>query len=295
MTISRDVAAAIEQRLREMAEKGLTRHEAAEITGWGYPAVHRYAKRFGIEFAKRYRIHPREAARIDIRADEFERRYRNGETLAAIGADFGITRERVRQVLALKKGMDGTDGGLFVRANRKRSELDTARDQAARARWGCSHAEYKALLAIGKDMQAQGICRERTPVGAYRAQKANAARRSIGWALTLWQWWTIWQESGRWEERGRGHGYMMCRKGDSGPYSADNVFIAPGHHNVSCQHARTNPLPIGVSESRPGKFTAQITIGGKRSYLGVYPTPEQAHQAYLSALTELSLSKKVAS
>lgn len=294
MSISADINAAIEQRMREMAAAGMTRHEAAEATGWGYGAVHRYAKKFGVEFAKKYRLSPRVKSRIDERADEFERRYRSGETLAAIGADHGLTRERVRQVLALKKGMDATDGGASVKAARRRGEVDNRRESEAWAKWGCSRADHAKLVAIGKKMMAEGVDRSRTPTGAYRQQKVSARARGIAWGLTLWQWWTIWQDSGRWEERGRGHGYMMCRKGDAGGYTVDNVFIATGRHNSSCQGLHTNRLPTGVSESRPGRFTAKIMIAGKTTHLGIFPTPEQAHAAYLTALADLSQGRKSA-
>lgn len=288
MSVTTDINAAIEHRLRDMAASGMTRHEAAEATGWGYAAIHRYAQKFGIEFAKKYRLAPAAKSRLDARADEFERRYRNGETLAAIGADHGITRERVRQVLSLHKGVDSTDGGAFVRATRKRAKVDNRREAEAWAKWGCSRADYLALQQMGKELTAKGVGRERQPIGAFIAQKRSAHTRGIAWGLTLWQWWTIWQESGRWEERGRGSGYMMCRKGDAGGYTVDNVFIATGRHNGSCQGSSTNRLPMGVSESRPGRFTARIMISGKMRYLGIFPTPEQAHSAYLTALADLS-------
>jgi hypothetical protein len=291
MSVSDDISAAIEQRMREMAAAGMTRHEAAEATGWGYGAVHRYAKKFGIEFAKMYRLSPAVKSRIDERADDFERRFRNGETLAAIGAEYGLTRERVRQVLVLRKGIDRTDGGAFARANQKRAKVDSRREGEAWAKWGCSRADYLSLLQMGKDLSAKGVSRERQPIGAFIAQKRTAKMRGIAWGLTLWQWWTIWQESGRWEERGRGSGYMMCRKGDAGGYTADNVFIATGRHNSSCQSNRENRPPTGVSEIRPGRYTAVIMIDGKTRRLGIYPTPEQAHAAYLTALADFSLGR----
>lgn len=288
MTVSADINAAIEQRIRDMAAAGMTRHEAAEATGWGYAAIHRYAHRFGVEFAKTRRVSPSVKDRFDARADEFERRYRNGETLAAIGADHGVTRERVRQVLSLTKGISATDGGQFVVACRRRAGVDTRREKEAWAKWGCSRDDYQALLRMGKELTAKGVSRERQPIGAFIMQKSSARRRGIAWGLTLWQWWTIWQDSGRWEDRGRGNGYVMCRKGDAGGYTADNVFIAPARHNNSIRGSSANRLPTGVSESRRGRFTAKIMFAGKTVHLGIYPTPEQAHSAYLTALADLS-------
>lgn len=41
---------------------------------------------------------------------------------------------------------------------------------------------------------------------------------------------------------------------------------------------------LGVCyDKRRSKWLAQILIGGKRKYLGIYATPEEAHEAYLDA------------
>lgn len=67
---------------------------------------------------------------------------------------------------------------------------------------------------------------EQSPRGKYNRQRANAHKRGIGWELTFPQWWDMWQKSGKWEQRGREAGqYYMCRFGDTGPYSDDNVRI----------------------------------------------------------------------
>lgn len=50
----------------------------------------------------------------------------------------------------------------------------------------------------------------------------------------------------------------------------------------------TNKLGIlGVSQIKCGKFKAVITIRGKRHYLGVYETADDAYQAYLKAKRSL--------
>lgn len=43
---------------------------------------------------------------------------------------------------------------------------------------------------------------------------------------------------------------------------------------------------MGVNPSR-GRFKARITVGGVESFLGRYATPEEAHQAYLTAKRQL--------
>lgn len=67
----------------------------------------------------------------------------------------------------------------------------------------------------------------------FNAHKSNAKRRGVEFLLTFKQWVDIWSKSGKWNERGRGADkYCMCRVGDKGAYSVDNVFIGQGKHNV---------------------------------------------------------------
>jgi len=295
MTIRDEQHAMIEARLRDLAQKGATSHEAADATGWGYPAIRRYAKRYGIEFKRVYRVIDEAAARSrEARAQEFAARYVAGETLEVIGQSHGITRERVRQVLALQ-GISASDGGQAVTTAARAVSKRDRKEAICLAKWGCTRADYEELLTIGRTLTALGVKRERQPIGAFVRQKVNARIRGIGWDLTLWQWWTIWKESGRWDERGRGHGYVMCRKGDVGPYSVDNVLIAPQHFNSSFQIRKKSGLPTGVSEWRKGRFVAKIGVNGKNIHLGIFPNADLAHAAYLKALGEVAgPSKEVA-
>src|SRR5690349_23454312 len=156
-------------------------------------------------------------------------RIRNGETLRAVGEDYGITRERVRQLVKLA-GVSGRDGRR-VRAEVSRAEFVAARDQRYLARHGCTYAQYRAVVRRGESMEP-GY--ERTPMGAYQRQRHNAAVRGIEWRFpNFWSWWQVWEKSGRWAERGRGRGYVMSRFGDVGPYSPENVHIISATENVA--------------------------------------------------------------
>jgi len=67
----------------------------------------------------------------------------------------------------------------------------------------------------------------------YNTQKSNAKRRSIEFCITFDEWLEIWEASGKWALRGRGADkYCMCRIGDTGAYSVENVFIGQGKQNV---------------------------------------------------------------
>lgn len=60
---------------------------------------------------------------------------------------------------------------------------------------------------------------------AYNVQRKNAARRRIAWLFTIDTWIAWWAEDDRWARRGVHRGEIgMCRFGDTGPYSHDNVF-----------------------------------------------------------------------
>lgn len=68
---------------------------------------------------------------------------------------------------------------------------------------------------------------------AFSKQRSQARRRGVAWEFKLSDWWGCWQRSGKWEQRGRTMGcYVMCRKGDRGPYRTDNVYIATVSKNV---------------------------------------------------------------
>jgi hypothetical protein len=134
-------------------------------------------------------------------------RYLNGETLQSIANAYGITRQRVSQLCGKRNG-------------------DLYWDKH-----GCTEAQLQQLRKMGRDLEADGVERERQPIGAFIRQRANAAKRSIEWKLKLWDWWTIWTESGKWSERGRGRGYVMSRYGDAGAYEVGNVFIQRADEN----------------------------------------------------------------
>lgn len=196
--------------------------------------------------------------------------YRDGQTLEQIGAVYGVTRERVRQLLS-GAGVTRMQGGQAVRAAKLKAVNNARRDARFLRTKGCTFAQYCELRALGK------------PTRAYSMQKKNADRRGIAWEFTLWQWWTLWQQSGRWNQRGRGNGYMMCRKGDVGPYSADNVMIARGIENSSTANKKSD-LPMGVRKNKKFRgYSASRQVNGKVIRLGSFATPEEAHAAYLAA------------
>lgn len=176
------------------------------------------------------------------RNDDMERRYRAGETLQQIGARYGITRERVRQILA-KRGVAADAGGSCVRSA-ARIRLLTERRAAARSArclrlFGCTYEQYRSVVEPG---WSQSEHPERTPMGAFVRQRCTARARGIAWGFTFWAWWQVWEASGHWAERGRGHGYAMSRIGDAGPYSPENVRIVRNSENVAEYYDRERAI-----------------------------------------------------
>lgn len=168
------------------------------------------------------------------RVQEFSKLYKSGQTLKQIGAEHGISRERVRQLLK-RAGVKKDEGGQALVTFLKRLQgINSYKDKLqnkelwARKLFGCSLDEYRSL-GDWKD--------GRTPAGVYFTHRRNAERRKIEHQLSLPQWWAIWESSGKWSERGwfgcRGlkDKYVMARYGDSGPYSVENVRIISWSEN----------------------------------------------------------------
>lgn len=79
----------------------------------------------------------------------------------------------------------------------------------------------------------------------FEGHKYHATKtRGLEFTLTYDQWCDIWEQSGKWDQRGAFlGGYVMCRKGDTGGYTSDNVFIESqtfnvkdAHNNGRCDH-----------------------------------------------------------
>lgn len=151
--------------------------------------------------------------------EEIRSRYVSGETLAELGFAFGVSRERIRQVLKGRCGITGCDGGAAARAAQKRAVREAKLERKCFEKHGMSREEYSR---INNSFMHRGL----RPSYFFVQQRRNAATRGISWELTFGQWWSIWEQSGKWTERGRGADlYVMSRPGDEGPYSVDNVVI----------------------------------------------------------------------
>lgn len=174
--------------------------------------------------------YPERGLRDARRRDEMAGLYMAGQTLREIGALYGVSRERVRQVI-VTLGLRAKDGGWAKKAEkaalRREIRRKAARDRRCMSTYGCSHA---VLLELN---EGQSASTRGSPAKAYLYHRKNAMNRGIGWDITFEEWTAIWRASGHFQERGRGADlYVMARKGDTGPYAADNVYITTMADNV---------------------------------------------------------------
>lgn len=182
---------------------------------------------------------PREQRMADL--------YRLGYTLVEIGAQFGITRERVRQLIKKHFGMNGANGGAAVKGKRKQADRRHVTARRVMRIWGMPLDEYEAHVAVyGSSSDLT------TPMGRFRAQKNSARRRGVSWDMTFAEWWQVWQESGKWEERGRtSSAYVMARFKDDRGYSIGNVYICTSRQNIQDSYI-TNPNDERRKKRRKG-------------------------------------------
>jgi hypothetical protein len=89
-------------------------------------------------------------------------------------------------------------------------------------------------------------------------QKGKAGFRGIEWNLTFEQWYQWWLDQGidkDYATQVNRDQLCMCRPGDNGPYSIDNIYCGTRSQNTR-ERNRTRPNPgwIGVTGSAHPRF-----------------------------------------
>lgn len=200
--------------------------------------------------------------------------YKNGHTLQEIGDNYGLSKQRVSQILKVL-GVSRQEGGAALRAATALAKHNAQRDAKYRNHWGHSFEEHRKLLRLSRSKSK--YC---TPIGAFCNQRRSAKQRGIPWYLTFSEWWSVWEGSGKWHWRGRGQqGYVMSRKGDVGAYELNNVFIQQSIMNNSNTPRKQSGLPTGVTYQK-GRFEVKKMRDGIRYYVGVFGTPIEAAATY---------------
>ena len=73
----------------------------------------------------------------------------------------------------------------------------------------------------------------------YYGQKSMALKRGLKFELDFMSWIVWWISTGHFDERGVfNHNYQMCRKGDVGDYTWDNIYCDTGMGNKNTYHSK---------------------------------------------------------
>ena len=149
--------------------------------------------------------------------------YRDGRTLQEIGDAFGVTRERVRQLIR-PLGVMRTDGGIHITAianqRRRNARLSESRDARSMATYGCGYAETKRLN-YGMDFADIG-----SPAFAYTRDRINHTRRDKTFELTFPQWSALFEAAGGVFNRGRfADGLVLSLRDKRGNFVMGNVRV----------------------------------------------------------------------
>ena len=90
---------------------------------------------------------------------------------------------------------------------------------------------------------------------AYASHRRSAKKQGIPFQFTFEQWRDWWLTDNRWSRRGRKAGQLqMGRKGNSGPYSPDNVECATKEQKQKSQLLPMPPLAAFSPERRAEVF-----------------------------------------
>lgn len=263
----------LKARILELAVAGKSTDEIAlELRVRPY-AVYRLARVAGISLKRSFKT--KTDPEREARRSKMAEMYRQGVTLAKIGEQFGMTRERVRQIIG-PLGLNGMNGGASVVAKVRRVSRDNDLEAKCLAKYGLP-------VAVVRQLRKDRVTR------AFQAQRQSAFNRGIAWELSFAQWFAVWQASGKLHLRGRGRGkYVMSRMSDAGGYELGNVHIQLATENnkdaVSKWKGKTK-ANRGVFCLYPGRELAWLAKVGKTS-LGFFRTEQEAaaaREAYFAA------------
>lgn len=221
------------QRIIEIAAAGVSAAEIRRDTGVTTSQLSYIKKSLGI-MVKRSGMHSHMVKRA--RNAEIISGYQAGMTLQQISDEYGITRERVRQILATSGIAPESGGAKKVFAERRAAGL-MSRDvhkakvaknfEAKLARMGCTRDQYAEMKAEEDGWLAGGGAPSSTPIATFGSRRTIARRMGHEWKLTLGEWWGLWAESGKWNDRGIGRHYL-CRLDTAKPFEIGNVEIRKG-------------------------------------------------------------------
>ena len=143
---------------------GRTQSETARHLGLSAVTISQYKSRFWLLFHSNGRGVGRKTS--DPRSVAMAALYRDGSTLKQIGTHYGITRERVRQILKKYHGFTAQDGGCRIRSQQRSVQKRSARAAKWLAKYGIDYQRWSEIRDFGRTMVANGAPVCRTPLRA---------------------------------------------------------------------------------------------------------------------------------
>jgi DNA-binding CsgD family transcriptional regulator len=178
MTRGRKADTTVDREISDLASRGLNRGEIAQTLAISRSRLNGAIKRLDLRV---FDGRSTTKGHYDTqRAAEMARLYKDGLTLQGIGSQFGVSRERVRQILRDRTEVTREDGGQAVATARSRAQTATKRDQAYMAKLGCGWTEYKRIRDLGRELIKAGAPPCKAPMKAFLTQKRTAGQRGIG-------------------------------------------------------------------------------------------------------------------
>ena len=215
----------------------------------------------------------------DQRREKIIALFKDGISLRNIAMRFGITYERVRQILR-KAGVSPEEGGGKKIIALKRMAKEEARDRRYVAKWGCTFDDFKKIAKYGREAMRNDVGGSlRMPTTAFAEQRRNAKQQGVEWDpnFKFYDWWRLWHLSGRWTERRQGL-YGMVRIDTKKPISKGNVMIDIISRPVRIKDGRDKV--VYVRETKKGSVYIAVAIDGpKRTHLGSFSSREAAYAA----------------
>lgn len=155
-------------------------------------------------------LHHEAATARRRRAAAMAEMYTGGKTYAEIGRMYGVSTERVRQILS-KMGISGIDGGRSICNAKRRAERAAITNARYMANKGCTREQW---LQVPRKIRHQCLRKRGQVRHEYGAQ---------AWAMTLWEYYTEVKQVGVEVSRG---GLCMTRIDRNRPFAPGNVKFA---------------------------------------------------------------------
>lgn len=150
---------------------------------------------------------------------------RQGMTLQAIGDIYGITGERVRQLIGDLVPREKRGIAITAKENRKKREQEKLnnttrwRTESCKTIFGCTLEEYKKING--------GLSPRSDFVMRYVEKRKNVlSHADAEWNLSLVDYYKLWKESGKRRSIGKEkHKYCLTRKDLTKGFTKDNCII----------------------------------------------------------------------